>query len=141
MSVYVNAGDFRSGQADSDNSVPVVLSTDHPPIATVPAAVQASELIINENTSGDRIIIPSVVDFEHRVLKLFFVTKGKVSISFKSGATLLAGPLDFDKGSLFLDFDNVPWFTTAAGQPFVMNLSAAVLTLGRIYYVSIDTTP
>jgi len=135
VSVYVNNGDFRSGPNIADMSVPVVLATDHAPLETVPGLQSPNELIISESTSGDKIIIPAVVLQTIKVVKMFFVTKGKVAISFKSGATLLAGPLDFDKGSLFLDFDSVPWFTTVAGQAFVMNLSANVVTLGRVYFI------
>ena len=42
--------------------------------------------------------------------------------------TLFAG------GAITLDFDQIPWFETAVGEGFIINLSVPAQLSGRLYY-------
>lgn len=70
-----------------------------------------------------------------RVYKLFLVLGGITNITFEDGSTALCGPLPMlANGSITLDNDGLPWFTTSPGNAFNILNSGAVLVAGTVYY-------
>lgn len=71
-----------------------------------------------------------------RVFRIWFVVATATNITFKSGAsTALSGVATLGaNGALVFDHAGEPWFTTAAGQAFVINSSAAVVVGGTVYF-------
>ena len=103
---------------------------------SVPAVSAFTEAPINASSSGDNTLVSGTGGQTVRAYKLFLVVAGDVNIKFKSGAgTDLCPAMAMSAGgSMTLDFDGEPWFTTAVGDGLVLNLSAAVQVSGRLYY-------
>lgn len=91
---------------------------------------------VNVAGVGDNILVAAVASKTIYVYKIFLEFADAVTAKFKSGAgTDLTGPLSKSAGgSMVLDYDGEPWFETVAGEAFVLNLSAAIQSSGRIYY-------
>lgn len=89
---------------------------------------------INISTSGDNTIITGVGGQVIRVFKIFAVAASSVLVTPKdgTGGTAFTGALTL--GSFALDFDSQPWFTTTAGNNFVLNLGSGVQVSGSVFY-------
>lgn len=86
---------------------------------------------------GDNTIIPGLPLQIIRVYKMFIKFAADVDIFLRdgSGGAAYTGTMSFAaKEGYVFDFDGEPWFETAAGNNFVLNLSAAVQSSGRIYF-------
>jgi hypothetical protein len=101
-----------------------------------PASSGLAEIAINHAASGDNTIVAGVTGQTVRMMKLFLVATAAVTLKVKSGTgTDLTGPISLAAGgSIVLDLDGEPWFTTATGAALTINLSAAVQISGRLYY-------
>lgn len=94
-----------------------------------------TESPINTAGTGDNILVAGVSVQTIRVHKIFFVCDTTTVISFKSGSTALTGPITLTPGgSVVLDFDSAPWFTTFSGDGFVINQTGTAQLSGRVYY-------
>jgi hypothetical protein len=92
---------------------------------------------IDHAASGDNTIIPAVSNKTLKIFALTFVVSGAVNVKFKRGTTDLTGDLNFaSKGQGVFSAINPPAFLmqTAAGEAFIMNLSAAVAVDGFVSY-------
>lgn len=95
------------------------------------------EAAINHAANGDNTIIAARTGQRIRVYQLFFVVNAAVNIIFKEGSNNLTGTINMlANGSFVLDFSGYPWFTTASGSAFLINLSAAQQVSGRIYFTA-----
>lgn len=101
-----------------------------------PTASDLTEAIVDAASSGDNTIVAGTGGQTIRVFKLFFVTDAAVNATIEDGAGgNLTGTMVLRAGAaVVLDFDGEPWFTTASGGAFVINLSSAVGIRGRVYY-------
>jgi hypothetical protein len=101
-----------------------------------PTTSPLSATPINAAVGGDNIVVAGVAAQTVRVFKLFLVAAAPVLLKFKNGAgTDLTPYMTFTAGgSMVLDFDSAPWFVTAAGNGFIINLSAPVQVSGQISY-------
>lgn len=99
----------------------------------VPALSKAS---ISVSSSGNNTLISGVSGQSIKVFKMFLVFGGAANATFQDGSsTALTGAMPFlSNGSIVLDLDSVPWFTTSAGNAFVLNLSTGVTATGTVYY-------
>lgn len=98
------------------------------------------EAKINEASGGDHIIIPGLAGQTIRVFRIFFVLTADTDVTFKDGATALTGPLPMlASGSITLDFTELHWFITSAGNDFVINTTPNAGFGGRVYYT--QSTP
>ena len=72
-----------------------------------------------------------------RVYKLFLVVGGTTTITFEDGSTALSGGLPLaTNGSITLDMDGTPWFTTSRGNAFTIANSGNLQVSGAVYYTS-----
>lgn len=100
--------------------------------ATIGPLVQ--QIPINFSASGDNTVIIGAVGMTIKVLQFFFVAAAATNLTYKSGSTVLSGPLDFPSaGAQVQDFIQLP-LTCNAGDSFVINSSAAVQVGGVIWY-------
>lgn len=130
--------------ASDQSSVPVTVSAALPAgtnrIGRVelnaPTTAQLASVSVSVAASGDNTLVAGAGGQTVRVFKLMLVVGAAVNIRFKDGAgTNLTGIMTMTaSGAVVLDFDSEPWFVTALGNGFVLNLSAAVQVSGRVYY-------
>lgn len=95
------------------------------------------ELSVDISAAGDNVVIPAEVGRIISVYKVFLVFAAAVDITPKDGVggTPFSGDLEMlTSGSIVLDYDGYAWFTTTAGNDFVLSLSAMVNVSGRIYF-------
>ena len=102
--------------------------------STIP--LEISEAALNFASSGDNTIVSASSGKIVRIFRIFFVVAGDVNVKMKDGAgtDLTAAMTMKTGGSFVLDYDSFPWFSTVAGNAFLINLSGAVQVSGRIYY-------
>lgn len=99
-----------------------------------------TEASINGASNGNNILIAGISGKIIKVWKLFVVFNAAVNIKWIDGTTDLTGVKNMlANGSITLDLDGDPWFTCSSGNDFILNLSGAVQSSGRIYYTQ-DTT-
>ena len=83
--------------------------------------------------TGNNTVIPAVSGQIIHVYKMFCTTiNATASVVFQNGATALTGTMEV--GALTFDYDGEPWFTTSAGNAFIINIYPARQLSGRIYY-------
>lgn len=84
--------------------------------------------------SGDQIIVPGVAGYSIGILQFFFITSAGVTLTYKSGSTLLSGALPFlANGAQVQDFIQLP-LRCNFGDPFIINAGVAVTLGGVIWY-------
>ena len=94
-----------------------------------------TEASINAASSGNNILVTGISGKVTKVWKLFCVFNAAVNIKWIDGTTDLTGVKNMlANGSITLDLDGDPWFTCSDGNDFILNLSGAVQSSGRIYY-------
>jgi len=91
---------------------------------------------INASSTGDNTIVSAVSGKNVLVFKIFFVSSAATTVTFKDGtSTNLTGAVTLAAGGSFvLDLDSEPWFTTTAGNAFIINQSGTAQLSGRAYY-------
>lgn len=110
-------------------------TTNPVPVYLQELATQLTESIIDHAANGANTIVAGVAAQTIRVHKMVLVCKSTVGVTIRSGTTNLTGAMTMKSGgSIVLDLDTRPWFTTAASDGFVIFLSAAVQISGRVYY-------
>lgn len=103
--------------------------------APVPPAGQ-TELAVSFAGSGDNTVVSATALQTVKVYRLLLVCASAVAVTIKDGAgTSLTGAMTL--GALVLDQQPIatPWFTTASGNAFVVNLGSAVQCSGKVSYV------
>lgn len=87
--------------------------------------------------SGDQTLVSAVALQTVRAYRILLTTAGATALTFKDGAsTSLTGAMSFGtNGSLALDMQGEAWFTTTAGNAFILNSSNSVQVSGVLYYV------
>lgn len=117
----------------------VIVGTLPSPVYTsyYPGAAQLTSAVINAVAAGDNVLIAAVAAQVIRVYRMLVVVAAADSVTFYDGAAgvALTGLMSMSQyGSIVLDLDSEPWFTTTAGNAFVLNMTAGVQASGRIYY-------
>lgn len=95
---------------------------------------------IDAATSGDNTLVAAVASRKIRVLALFVITAGTVTVRFESGAggTPLTGQMELTAQSGFvLPFSPVGWFETASNTLLNLELSAAISADGCLVYIEV----
>ena len=92
---------------------------------------------IDTASSGDNTIVAAVSGEKISVFRLWLWSNGTVSVTIKDGAgTNLAGAMALvAQSDPKWPLSEEPWFTTTAGNAFILNLSDAIQVSGRVYYV------
>jgi len=97
--------------------------------------------IISGATSGDNTLVTAVTGKKIRVLSLFLVAAGAVTVRFESGAggTALTGVMSVAaNGALVLPHSDAGWFETAAAALLNMELGGAVQVSGALVYQEVS---
>lgn len=124
--------------ARTTDSVAAALQTDA--IMSNLTALTPKFVIIDHNTSGDNTILAAVTSKKIRVLALFLVSAGTVTVRFESGAggPALTGQMNLVANTGFvLPFNPVGWFETASNTLLNLELSGAVSVDGSLVYVEV----
>lgn len=104
-------------------------------------AVTVKRAIIDAATSGDNTLVAAVTGKKVRVLSLFLVSAGTVTVRFESGAggTALTGQMNLVANTGFvLPHNDHGWFETADATLLNMELSAAVSVDGALTYIEAE---
>lgn len=91
-------------------------------------------------SSGNNTVVAAVTDKRIYVHRIWFLCRAPVDVKVRDGAaTDMTGPIPFDNTvGMNLEYSSEPWFTTTAGNALIINLSAAIQTSGRVYYVAAE---
>jgi hypothetical protein len=91
---------------------------------------------INFSASGDNTVIAGVSGQFIKVLQFLLVAGGATTLTLKSGASLLSGPMALAANSvLTLSYFQLPLQTIGPGDAFVLNSSAAVSVGGVVWFL------
>ena len=96
--------------------------------------------VIDAASSGDNTLVASVSAKKLRVLALFLVSAGTVTVRFESGAsgTALTGQMNLVANTGFaLPYNPAGWFETAATTLLNLELSAAISVDGALTYIEV----
>ncbi len=91
--------------------------------------------------SGDNTLVAAVSGRKIRVLSLFLVASGAVTVAFESDAsgTALTGDMQVGaNGNIAMPFNPEGWFQTVAGELLNMELGGATSVDGCLTYVLVD---
>lgn len=107
-----------------------------------PYTLDIKRAVIDHASSGDNTIIAAVADKRFRVLSLFLVVDGAVTVRFEAGAggTALTGVMNFgaEGDGMVLPFNPLGWFeTTAINTLLNLELGGAVSVDGALQYIEI----
>ena len=92
---------------------------------------------IDAASSGDNTLLAAVSEKSIRVVSLFLISAGTVTVRFESGAsgTALTGQMNLVANTGFvLPFNEFGWFETASATLLNMELSAAISVDGCFSY-------
>ncbi len=148
MTQYLRGAALVGSVPVDEDGAPLALATAANQTATGNSAPQTQDAlrttkaltgaVISASSSGDNTLVAAVASQTTRVHRLYLVSAGTVSVTFKNGAgTALTGamPLIANQG-IMMDFSSEPWFVTSANTAFIVNLSGAVAVTGRVEYVT-----
>lgn len=143
----IAAGDNNIGNVDIVTQPARARTTDHIGAADTTDAIMngltaltPKFAIIDAATSGDNTLVAAVSSKKIRVVSLFLVSAGTVTVRFESGAggTALSGQMNLVANTGFvLPYNPVGWFETAATTLLNMELSAAISCDGSLVYVEV----
>jgi len=72
-----------------------------------------------------------------RIYKLFLVSGGTSNWTFLNGSTAISGAIPMVvNGSVTLDMDGTPWFTTSVNAAFAITNSGSTSINGCVYYTA-----
>lgn len=89
------------------------------------------------DTNANSTLVNAINSTRITVLGFLVSTAGAVNVQFRTNATGIGPLMRFGAASPPIAFQpNVPMFSTNAGEPLNLNLSAATLTSGTVIYVT-----
>lgn len=97
--------------------------------------------IIDAASSGDNTLVSAVASKKIRVLSLYLVAAGTVTVRFEDGAsgTAKSGQMNLVANTGFvLPFNPIGWFETTANTLLNLELSAAISVDGGLTYIEVD---
>lgn len=94
-----------------------------------------TEAAINFSSTSDNDVVAATANQTIRVFRLFFIASADTTITIKDGSTALTGAITlFAGGAFVLDYQDLAWFCTSAGNAFVISQTGTAQISGRIYY-------
>ncbi len=96
---------------------------------------------VDAAVSGDNTLVAAVASRKIRVLSVFLVASGAVTIRFEStadGAKLTGQMSAGANGNITMPFNPEGWFETVAGELLNMELGGATSVDGCLTYVLVD---
>lgn len=98
--------------------------------------------VIDHASSGDNELLAAVAAKKLRVLALFLISAGTVTVRFESstGGTALTGQMTMAVNNpIVMPFNPAGWFETVAGENLNLELSGAVSVDGCLVYVEVTS--
>jgi hypothetical protein len=95
---------------------------------------------IDAAASGDNTLVAAVTGKKIRVLSLFYLASGTVTVRFESGAsgTALTGQMEHTaQTGVVLPFNEDGWFETASGTLLNVELNTTVSIDGALTYIEV----
>lgn len=96
--------------------------------------------IISGATSGNNTLVAAVTGKKIKVLSLYLLAAGAVTVRFEDGAsgTALSGVMSVAaNGGIVLPANNAAWFETTAATLLNMELGGAVQVSGGLSYIEV----
>lgn len=91
--------------------------------------------VINFSASGSSTVVGGVAGQRINIMKLALVIAAATNLTFQDASTPLTGAMSMlANGSIVLDCDGAPWYTTSVGNGFIINSSSAVQVSGSLQY-------
>lgn len=132
----VLAQDVKVGWGPNDSWTYADAPTGLPIAFQRPTSQALTWAAVSFNSSGDNTVVAGTGGQTVRVFVLVFTVAAALVATFKdSTPTSLSGAMSFNLGGgLALGHQGEPWFITASGKGFVMNLASAIQVSGFIGY-------
>jgi hypothetical protein len=130
VAAHVNLREASGAEIGTSTS-PVAVSAGARTTAALTSAA------IDFTATGDNTLVSATASQTTKVYKLFLIVGAATNLTFKNGAsTSLTGAMSFGaNGTMTIDFDGEPWFTTSTNTAFILNQSGTAQVSGRIYYI------
>ena len=110
----------------------------NPGTRTVPAmlvATQLSSAVVNIPGDASTNLVAAVAGKTVRLFRVLLIMDAATSITFKSAATALSGPMPIAaNGGFILDFNGDPWYQTVAGEALVLVQTGTANIGGTVWY-------
>ena len=110
----------------------------HPGTRTVPAmlvATQLSSAVVDIAGGASTDLVVAVAGKTVRLFRILLVMDAATSLTFKSAATALSGPMPIAaNGGFVLDFSGDPWYQTVAGEALVLAQTGTANIGGTVWY-------
>lgn len=139
--VKISAGaDGAATDVSAAAPLPTAAFHESNQVTVAGAPVTIKYAAIDAAVSGDNTLLAAVTSKKIRVLSLFLVAAGTVTVRFESGAggTALTGQMNLIANTGFvLPFNPGGWFETASNTLLNLELSAAVSVDGCISYIEV----
>jgi hypothetical protein len=132
--------DYAALLTDSTGRLHVNATVNTDAIMSAGAACTPKFAKIDAASSGNNTLVAAVTDKKIRVLSLYMVSAGTVTVRFESGAdgTALTGQSSLVANTGFvLPYSPVGWFETAATTLLNLELSGAVSVDGALTYIEV----
>lgn len=99
-----------------------------------PRVAHLTRATINFSSSGDNTIISADPDNKIFIQRLWLVTGGTTSLTFKDNLSSPGAIPMIANGALVFDMSDEPWFITAINTPFIINSINAIQVSGIVHY-------
>lgn len=115
----------------------IVTSAGGAGVTPVPNATsQLSQTVVNNATIGNIVVAAGSSGKTVRLYRLILFFGGSVNLTIKDATTALSGPMPFSQGgSLVLDFQSEPWWSSSSGNALNLAADSAAQISGTAYYV------
>lgn len=99
-------------------------------------------VVINASLTGDNTIVAAIVGRKIRVVNYTLISAGAVTVTWKSGATAISGPMPLaanggmaPSSSVLTPSGLIGVFETNVNESLVLNLGGAVAVGGHLTYI------
>lgn len=90
----------------------------------------ALQALVDIIGAGDHLIISGAAGQPINVTRVVLSLASQTTVQFKAGSTPLSGPMPILQMVLDQQAGGGPWYTTAAGQGFIISLGVAGISCG-----------
>lgn len=138
VAVSSGAVSVSSGTVVVSSANVFVTNSPFPTVFATPVAPTLASTRMVLATSGDNVVVTGVAGQAIRIFQLFFVVASAAEVMLRDSSVAspgYTGAMPFGaNGSMVLDLNGEPWFTTPASAGFIVNLSVPAPVRGRVYW-------
>lgn len=131
--------DFTKVVNPTSEPIPVAIQSGSVTVTATPGPTTGlTEATIDFTSTGDNTVVAGSGSLVTKVYRLFFTVSTATTVTFKQGATSLTGAMTLSAGgAVVLDLTGDPWFTSSAGQGFIISQTGTAQISGRVYYTQL----